>query len=237
MKTIIVIPTYNERENVKILIPKISDVFKKNNIDGKIIVVDDNSPDGTAGVIKEFQNKYPVALIERPEKMGLGSAYVCGFRMGLDENTDMIFEMDGDMSHDPEHIPEFIDKINQGFDVVVGSRLVKGGKLIGWNWRRKLISWGGNFLGRRIAGIDVSDLTSGYRVYRAEVIKSIELDKVKSKGYDFQLEMLARVIRKGYRVGVIPIVFHGRSEGKSKLSKTDKINFFLTALKIRLGLI
>lgn len=237
MKTIIVIPTYNERENIKILIPRISAVFKKNGIDGKIIVVDDSSPDGTRDAVKVLQNEYPVALIERPGKMGMGSAYVCGFRSALDDNPDLIFEMDADLSHDPEHIPQFIDKINQGFDVVVGSRLVKGGKIVGWNWVRRLISWGGNFLGRHVAGIDVSDLTSGYRVYTAEVIKSIELDKVRSKSYDFQLEMLARAIRKGYKIGSIPIVFHDRIGGKSKLSKIDQMSFLLTALKIRFGIV
>lgn len=237
MKISIVIPTYDERKNISILVPKIFDVFKKFKIDGNVIVVDDNSPDGTAEEVKKLQKSYPVKLIERDEKMGLGSAYIVGFKEALKHNADLIFEMDGDLSHDPNGIPRFVEEINNGFDVVVGSRLVDDGGVIGWGWWRKFVSFGGNSVGKFIAGIDVPDLTTGYRVYRNNVLKDIELDRVKSKSYDFQLEMLARAVKKDFKIGTIPIIFQDRTTGRSKLSKFDMLKFLLTAVKIRLGLI
>lgn len=237
MKVSIIIPTYNERENVKELIPNIFDVFKKSNIDGSVIVVDDSSPDGTAEQVKELQKSYPIKLIQREKKMGLGSAYIAGFKEALEQRVDLIFEMDADLSHDPDDIPKFIGKIDNGFDVVIGSRLVDGGGVTGWNWWRKAISFGGNTVGKHIAGIGVSDLTSGYRVYRSRVLESIELSKVNSKSYDFQLEMLARAKRKDFKVDTVPIMFRDRTKGKSKLSKFDMAKFLLTAIKIRLGII
>lgn len=237
MKVSIIIPTYNERENVKELIPNIFDVFKKSSIDGSVIVVDDNSPDGTAEEIRELQREYPIKLIQREKKMGLGSAYIAGFKEALKQRADLIFEMDADLSHSPDDIPKFISKIGNGFDVVIGSRLMDGGGVTGWNWWRKTISFGGNTIGKHIAGIDVSDLTSGYRAYKSRVLDSIELSKVDSKSYDFQLEMLARAKRKGFKTDTVPIMFRDRTKGKSKLSKFDMAKFLLTAIKIRLGMI
>lgn len=237
MKTTIVLPTYNERENIKQLIPKIFKIFKENKIQGKLIVVDDNSPDGTSEIVNDLKKRYPLTLIQRERKLGIGSAYITGFRKALEDETDLIFEMDADLSHDPIYIPRFIQKINQGFDVVIGSRRIKGGEVVGWNWYRKSISWGGNFSGRYIAGVAVDDLTSGYRVYKREVLTKIDLDKVESNGYGFQLEMLARSLKKGFKVDTIPIVFSDRYSGKSKLSRKDVINFFIIALKIRMGLV
>jgi len=236
MKVSIVVPTYNERENVKQLIPQIFEIFKENEINGNVIVVDDNSPDGTADAVKKLQKSYPIILIERPEKIGLGSAYITGFKKALKNGSDAIFEMDADLSHDPKEIPNFIKKVNDGFDVVIGSRRTEGGKVIGWGWYRKLISWGGNFIGKHIAGINgVDDITSGYRVYKKDTLKRIDLEEIESSGYAFQLEMLGKSIKIGARIDVIPIIFHNRYSGKSKLSKRETFSFFLTALKLRLS--
>ena len=235
MKVSIVLPTYNERENIKILIPRIFKVLKKNKINGSMIVVDDSSPDKTALIVQRLKKTYPITLIERSGKLGIGSAYITGFKKTLEDKADVVFEMDADLSHDPRYIPDFTKKIEQGFDVVIGSRKVEGGDVVGWNWYRKAVSAGGNFIGKRIAGVDISDLTSGYRAFKRKVVESIGLNKIKSDGYAFQLEVLSRCINKGFTVGVIPIMFYDRTAGKSKLSRRDMIDFFWTALKIRLG--
>jgi len=236
-KITIVIPTYNERKNIGKLIPRVFKVLNEHNIAGNVIVVDDNSPDNTAQEVKKLQKSYPIKLITRNKKMGLGSAYIVGFKEALKGGTGLTFEMDADLSHDPNEIPRFVEKIGEGYDVVVGSRLVQGGKVVGWGFWRKLVSLGGNLIGRGIAGVDISDLTSGYRVYKNEVLKTMNLDDVKSKSYDFQLEMLARAAKGGYNIGTIPIVFQDRAEGESKLSNKDIISFLLTAIKIRLKMI
>lgn len=236
MKVSIVLPTYNEKDNIKAIIPKIFEVFEKNKIEGNVIVVDDNSPDGTAEEVKKLQKNYSIDLIEREKKMGIGSAYVTGFRKAIKNKSDVVFEMDADYSHNPDHIPDFIEGMNK-FDLIIGSRRIEGGKVIGWNWYRKAVSSGGNWIGRWISGIDVSDLTSGFRAYKKNVIESIDIDKIQSSGYAFQLEILARCLKKGFKVGATPIVFVDRRAGKSKLSKKELINFFLTATKIRLGMI
>jgi dolichol-phosphate mannosyltransferase len=235
MKITIVIPTYNEIENIGLLIRKIFKIFEKNKLNGNVIVVDDNSPDGTAEEVKKLAKKYKIFLIQRKKKLGLGSAYIKGFKKALKLKSDLIFEMDADLSHNPKYIPDFINKINEGYDIVVGSRFEARGKIVGWNWFRKLVSKVGNIVGRYIANIKISDITSGYRVYRKEVLKKISLDEIKSKSYDFQMEMLFRALKKGFKVGVIPIVFVNRKFGKSKLSKLDIINFLINAFKLRLG--
>lgn len=233
MKISIVIPTYNEKDNVKILIPRIFEIFRKNKINGKLIIVDDNSPDGTSNVIRKFKRSYPITLITRKKKMGLGSAYITGFKKALKENSDIIFEMDADLSHPPEFIQEFIKKIEEGYDVVIGARTISGGKIIGWSIYRKIISKIGNLIGKYLAGVYIDDLTSGYRAYRKEVLKNIELNDILSNGYAFQLEMLARCYRKGYKIATIPIKFLNRIYGKTKLSIKDIIEFFLVSMKIR----
>jgi len=237
-KVSVIVPTYNERENIKLLIPRIFQVFEKNNINGDVIIVDDNSPDGTAETVIELQKNYPLILIKRPKKMGIGSAYITGFEKALKNGSDVIFEMDADLSHDPGDIVDFFEKIEAGFDAVIGSRRIEGGKIIGWNWYRKLVSKGANFIGDRVAGINgIKDLTSGYRAYRKDALRSINLKKIKSNGYAFQLEILARLLKKGLKIGLVPIVFCDRYSGKSKLSRADIITFFLIALRIRFELI
>ena len=235
-KVSVILPTYNERENIKLLIPRIFQVFEKNNISGNVIIVDDNSPDGTAEKAIELQKNYPLILIKRPKKMGIGSAYITGFEKALENDSDVIFEMDADLSHNPENIVGFLKKIEAGFDVVIGSRRIEGGKIIGWNWYRKLVSKSANFIGEWVAGINgIKDLTSGYRAYRKDALRSIDLKKIKSSGYAFQLEILSRLLKRNLKIGLVPIVFCDRYSGKSKLSKMDVMNFFLIALRIRCG--
>jgi dolichol-phosphate mannosyltransferase len=163
----------------------------------------------------------------------LGSAYIRGFKESLYDDKDIIFEMDADLSHNPEYIMQFIKKIEEGFDLVIGERE----KIVGWRFYRKMISMGGNFIGRNLAGIKIKDLTTGYRAYRRDVLSSMNLDKIESDGYAFQLETLFRSLSNGFKVGSVPIVFYDRESGKSKLSKWDIVKFFVLALKIRLGLI
>lgn len=232
-KIAIIIPTYNEKESIGLLISKVHSVMKRSRFDYKITIVDDNSTDGTLDVIDKHKNKVKIKLIKRKQKLGLGSACILGFGEALKNGDDFIFQMDADLSHDPKYIPNFIEKINEGYDVVIGSRLVKDGGVVGWSFTRKLISWGGNFIGRFIAGINVSDLTSGYRVYKRKVLESIDLDEIKSRSYDFQLEMLSKVLSKGFKVGTMPIIFYDRKYGKSKLTKSDQLRFLLAALRIR----
>jgi len=237
MKIAVILPTYNEKDNLEKLIPEIFAVFSENKIGGQVIVVDDSSIDGTAECVIDFQKKFPIALIKREKKLGLGSAYIAGFKKAMELGAELIFEMDADLSHSPHELPKFMEKISEGYDVVVGSRTVSGGKIIGWGITRKIISRAGNFVGKYIAGVYVSDLTSGYRVYKTEVLEKVDLDKVESSGYGFQLEMLARARYDVLRIGTVPITFTERSSGKSKLSKKDLITFFIIALKIRLNLL
>ncbi len=236
MEAGIVIPTYNERENIQELIPEIFKVARRNRLDIRVLVVDDSSPDGTYEVVKNLGKKFNVTLLKRKKKMGIGSAYVAGFRFFLKKKTDLVFEMDADLSHDPRYLPMFFNKIKGGYDLVIGSRYVRGGKILGWGMTRKAVSSGGNFVGRIIAGLGVKDITAGYRCYRRNVLEKINLNKVKSTGYSFQLEMVHLVKMGGFSIAEIPITFHNREVGKSKLSKSDILNFLMLAIKIRFGL-
>lgn len=229
----IILPTYNEKENLKVLLPELFRVFSKHKLNADVLVIDDNSQDGTVDFIEKMEQKHPVKLIKRDGKIGIGSAYIRGFKESLNDGKEIIFEMDADLSHSPEYIVQFIKKIDEGFDLVIGERK----KIVGWNFYRKMISFGGNFIGRNLAGIKIKDLTTGYRAYRSNLLDSISLDKIESNGYAFQLETLFRSLSNGFKVGSVPIVFYDRQKGKSKLSKRDMIEFFVLALKIRLGLI
>ncbi len=221
----ILLPTRNE-PLVHILVEGIRKVMKELSEPYEIVAID-KSDDGTFERLKQMN----VTVVQQKSE-GLGGA----LREGLKAvQGDVVITMDADLSHDPTHIPSFIEKAKETFDVIIGSRRMPGGGIVGWNWRRKLISFGGNFVGRKIAGVNISDLTSGYRLYKKNVLERIGLDEIKSTGYSFQLEILARSIRKGFKVGAVPIVFHDRRQGRSKLSKKQWLGFFLTALRIRFG--
>jgi dolichol-phosphate mannosyltransferase len=215
MKTLIIIPTYNELENLPRLLPEV--LAKDDSID--ILIVDDNSPDGTAGFIeKEMQTNSRLHLIKRPSKQGLGTAYIAGFKYALQNNYDYIFEMDADFSHDPNEILKFLVEIKNA-DLVIGSRYVTGVNVINWPMRRLLLSWFANLYTRVITGMPVHDATGGYKCFRKEVLEKINLDKVRSNGYAFQIEMNFKAWKNGFMLKEIPIIFVDRVKGKSKMSR------------------
>lgn len=230
MKIIVVIPTYNERDNIVNLI---NDIFAQSIENLQIIVVDDNSPDKTGELIIQAQTAYPhLYLIKRYNKLGLGSAYIAGFKKSLALGADLIVEMDADFSHDPKDLPRLIEACTNGFHLAIGSRKINNGKIVGWNWRRKLMSHGAMVIARTCLRLRVKDVTSGFRCYRREVLEKINLDKIKSNGYAFQEEMLYRTQKNKFQIKEIPVVFKDRTLGKSKLSNKDIVEFFTTIFKL-----
>ena len=215
MKILIIIPTYNELENLPKLLPEV--LSKDENIN--VLIVDDNSPDGTAGFVEnQMKNNNRIHLIKRSSKQGLGTAYIAGFKYALLNNFQIIFEMDADFSHDPKEIPRFLDEIKNS-DVVLGSRYINGVNVINWPLRRLLLSSFANLYTRLITGLPVHDATGGFKCFRSKVLEAIDLDRVKSNGYAFQIEMTFKAWKKGFKVKEIPIIFVDRVKGKSKMSK------------------
>lgn len=218
MRTTIIIPTYNEKENIETLVAQLLAL----PLVAHIIVVDDNSPDGTGAIADRLATESDgrVSVIHRPGKLGLGTAYIAGFRKALTEGADLVCTMDADFSHNPSYIPALVSKIEEGYDLVIGSRYVRGGgstqTLI-----RKVFSWGANTITRVILGLHAHDTTAGFRCYRRQALESLDLDRIKSSGYSFLFEMLFRVERRGWRVGEVPIVFKDRRLGASKVSKSE----------------
>jgi len=216
MKTLVIIPTYNEIENIEKIINEIQSL--NSTID--VLVVDDNSPDGTAKVVENIlRNNNGVYLIRRESKMGLGTAYVAGFKFAIEQNYDYIFEMDADFSHNPQEIPRFLEEI-KSCDLVIGSRYVKGVNVVNWPLRRLILSYAANLYTRIITGIPVKDSTGGYKCFRRKILESIDLDRIHSGGYAFQIEMNFKTWKKGFKIREIPIVFVDRIEGISKMSKS-----------------
>ncbi len=215
MKTLIIVPTYNELENIRRLLPELMALGP----DIRVLVVDDNSPDGTGKLADELAAEYDrVSVLHRPGKLGLGSAYVAGFRYAVQQDVDCVFEMDADFSHDPAMIPRFIEEI-ASCDVVIGSRYISGINVVNWPMSRLLLSYFANIYTRVVTGMSIRDTTSGYKCFRREVLENIDLDEVRSDGYAFQIEMNFRCWRKGYRIHEIPIIFVDRRSGTSKLSQ------------------
>lgn len=220
MKALIIIPTFNEKENIDRVI---SEIYKntENVVDEEIhiLVVDDGSPDGTAQIVKEMQSSnQKIHIIEREKKLGLGTAYVRGFKYALENGYDYIFEMDADLSHDPKELPNFLREIKE-YDLVLGSRYIKGVNVINWPLGRLLLSYFANVYTRIITGIPVKDSTGGFKCFRREVLENIDYDKIKSNGYSFQIEVNYKVWRKKFKIKEIPIIFVDRTEGESKMSK------------------
>ena len=218
----IIIPTYNERENIAQLLPYLEQLFRQERIGGGVIVVDDNSPDGTAAVAKEAaltlaRDNFDIHLIERPGKLGLGTAYIAGFRQALANGADYIMEMDADFSHNPDYIPDFLRLLKEA-DVVIGSRYVSGGGVENWSWHRRAISRLGSRYSRLILGWDIQDATAGYMAYRRQVLETINLDDITSNGYIFQAEMKHRAHRHGFKLVETPIIFADRKLGQSKMN-------------------
>lgn len=231
MKTIIVIPTYNEKENIGKLI---TDIFALAIPELRVIVVDDNSPDGTGAVVKNLITQYPITLLDRPGKLGLGSAYIVGFKKALELGAEFIFEMDADFSHNPTDIPRLLQAAEHA-DLVIGSRKIDGGKIDGWSWWRKFMSNGAMWFSRTLLRLKVRDVTAGFRVFKRKVLETIQLDAIKSNGYAFQEELLYRTQQLGYRIVEVPVTFIDRQKGKTKLSRKDIAEFFVVIVKLKLG--
>ena len=214
-KSLVIIPTYNELDNIKKLVPDILNRYE--NVD--ILVVDDNSPDGTGKYIAELsESDRRLKYILREQKMGLGTAYIEGFKYALQNSYAYIFEMDADYSHDPLEIDNFHKAIEDS-DLVLGSRYLTGVNVVNWPMRRLLLSYFANLYTRLITGLPVHDGTGGYKCFRREVLEAINLDKVKSNGYAFQIEMTFKAWKKGFRMKEISIIFIDRMKGKSKMSR------------------
>jgi dolichol-phosphate mannosyltransferase len=216
-RAVVIVPTYNERENIARLIRAV--LAQDSALD--VLVVDDGSPDGTAAIVEEIMNINPrVHLHQRPRKMGLGTAYIAGFRWALEREYEYVFEMDADFSHDPAHLPAFLEAA-QGADLVLGSRY-RDGKvtIINWPITRLLLSYYANVYARFVTGLQLWDGTGGFKCFRRRVLEAIDLSRVVSNGYAFQIEMSFRAWKKGFKIVEIPIVFVDRTEGQSKMSKS-----------------
>ncbi|AXJ00772.1 dolichol-phosphate mannosyltransferase [Cyclonatronum proteinivorum] len=233
-KTIVVIPTYEEEENVRLLIPRLMQLRGCVHV----LFVDDSSPDGTREIIREQAPKYPgrIHLIERPSKQGLGSAYVAGFAFALRHDYVYICEMDADMSHDPNDVPRLVEAVAQGIgDVVIGSRYQNGISIINWPLSRLILSYSANVYARWVTGLPVRDTTAGFKCFHRKVLESIPLNRVKSNGYSFQIELHYRAWKAGFKVSELSIIFRDRQFGKSKISKPIILEavWMVWALKFR----
>ena len=213
---LVIIPTYNERENIQRIVPLVLEQDERL----EVLVVDDGSPDGTGALADEIASREArVHVLHRAGKLGLGTAYLEGFHWGIARGYDWLFEMDADFSHDPSHLPQFIEGLAD-FDLVLGSRYLEGRvTVINWPMGRLLLSYFANVYARIVTGLPVADATGGFKAFRRVVLETIALDKVESEGYAFQIEMSFRAWKKGFRIGEIPIVFVDRTLGESKMSK------------------
>jgi len=230
-KALVITPTYNEAVNIPQLVPKVL----RQSTDIEILIIDDNSPDGTAEIVKNLKRTNPrVHLIERPRKMGLGTAYVAGFKYAIERKYDYIFEMDADFSHNPKELLNFLLKI-QDYDLVIGSRYIRGVSVVYWPFRRLLLSYFANLYTRIVTGLPVKDATSGFKCYRRAVLESIDLTEIRSNGYAFQIEMNFKAWKKGFHLCEIPIIFVDRDKGESKMSKNIvyEAAFMVWKLKLR----
>jgi dolichol-phosphate mannosyltransferase len=212
---LVIIPTYNERENLPRIVPLV--LAQDERLD--VLVIDDNSPDGTGDAANEIAaHNDRVRVIHREGKLGLGTAYLQGFKWGLDRGYAWLLEMDADFSHDPAHLPQFMDALER-YDLVLGSRYLEGRvTVVNWPIARLLLSYFANVYARIVTGVPLWDATGGFKAFRREVLEAINLDRVESEGYSFQIELSLRAWKKGFRIGEIPIVFVDRTTGESKMS-------------------
>jgi len=224
MRALLLVPTYNESATVHALISRIEEVRDAimESISGELdmLLIDDNSPDGTARLVEQMGKEW-IDVMHRSEKGGLGPAYIAGFKFGLANGYEFLVEMDADLSHQPEELMEMIRPIAEGSaDLTIGTRWMPGGKIVNWPLSRQFISRAGTTYARLVLGIKFRDITSGYRVFRSAVLRSINLEKVESKGYGFQIEMALETLRNGFRIQEVPITFVERADGVSKMSKS-----------------
>ncbi len=233
-QALVIVPTYNERENLNRLVARLRALPG----DVHVLIVDDNSPDGTGAIADELAAADPgVQVLHRSGKLGLGTAYKAGFAYGLNQGYRYLCTMDADFSHSPENVPDLLDKAASGYDLVVGSRYVPGGDVVGSKRPRKLISYGANWLAHTVLGVSIRDCTAGFRCYRHVVLETIDLDNIFSSGYSFLVEMAYYVQRAGFRCAEVPIIFVNRTEGASKISKFEIYRAFYTLIRLRTSLL
>lgn len=230
MKVLVIIPTYNELDNVKKMIPEILD----NNTSFNLLIVDDNSPDGTGKLIESLTASEPrLHLLSRDKKRGLGTAYVAGFRYAIANGYDVIIQMDADFSHDPKELKKFIEYIEK-YDLVIGSRYIQGVNVVNWPISRLLLSYFANLYTRVITGLPIHDGTGGFKCFRKEVLQAIDLNEIRSNGYSFQIEMNYKAWIKGFKLYEFPITFVDRMQGKSKMSRKIVYEAIFMVWKLRI---
>jgi dolichol-phosphate mannosyltransferase len=229
LRATVVIPTYNERENIRQLVNEI--LTLDTPID--VVIVDDNSPDGTGALAEEIASRHPgqVQVIHRPAKLGLGTAHITGFKLALSQGAERVLSMDADFSHHPRYIPTMLIN-SQEAELVIGSRYVRGGGTRFCSWKRRALSLGANLFAKLMLGLPARDCTAGFRCYHREVLLSIDLDDIFSNGYSFLIEVLYRTKRKGYRIGEVPIIFEDRRHGVSKISRREIFAAMYTVLRL-----
>ncbi len=245
-KLTIVIPTYNEKENLERLVKQVHKVMESIDIETTIMVVDDGSPDGTGEIADRLADNFSqaffkVRVIHRKGKQGLASAYIRGFKTAIEMGADYLMSMDADFSHNPKYIPAFLENIKK-YDLVIGSRNVPGGSVKNWPFLRKIISKGGSLYSRIILGVNIKDFTGGFNMYKSKIFKDgktgkqqVNLDKIRSDGYSFQIEMKYKIVKSGFTHKEIPIVFSDRKFGQAKMSKKIFIEAFFRVWQIRFG--
>ncbi|OGY23546.1 MAG: dolichyl-phosphate beta-D-mannosyltransferase [Candidatus Woykebacteria bacterium RBG_13_40_7b] len=236
MKVVVIIPTYNEKENVSLLIPQLENEFKKIPQDMSILIVDDSSPDGTAEVVQKLQKQFKNLHLVTGEKQGLGAAYVRGMRYAIqDVMADAIMEMDADFSHKVEDVPRLVSALDEGYDFVIGSRYIRGGKIPNWPLSRRLLSGGGNIISRVATGMyKIHDTTAGFRAIRCDLLKKINLENIKVQGYSFQINLLYQAYVNQAKIKEVPVEFIDRKVGETKIGKGDVVEALLYVWIIRL---
>jgi glycosyltransferase involved in cell wall biosynthesis len=224
----VIVPTYNEKENIPGLVARILAL----ELQARIIIVDDNSPDGTGTLAAQLaaQNSR-VSVIHRPGKLGLGTAYIAGFQQGLAAGADRLITMDADFSHDPAYIPALV-ALSAHYHITIGSRYVPWGGVQNWGWQRRFLSWGSNNFARTLLGLKAKDCTAGFRCYRREVLQTIDLERIFSNGYSFLVEMLFKCQQHGFTVGEVPIIFADRQHGHSKISQREIYKAMYTVARL-----
>ena len=232
--SIVIIPTYNEKENIENIIRAVFGLEKFFHI----LIIEDNSPDGTADIVRRMQQEFPdrLFMVERKGKLGLGTAYIAGFKWAVEHKYDYIFEMDADFSHAPSDLPRLYEKCaNEGYDVAIGSRYVSGVNVVNWPMGRVLMSYFASKYVRFVLGVEIHDTTAGFKCYRREVLETIELDKIRFKGYAFQIEMKYTAYKCGFTIKEVPIIFINRVLGTSKMSGGIFSEALLGVIKLKLS--
>lgn len=231
-KTLIAVPTYNERENLPVLLARLMELPETVHV----LVVDDGSPDGTGDIAQEWSQRPEgrVHVMRRAGKLGLGSAYIAAFRWALERDYELVFEMDADFSHDPKYVPDMLEAARDA-DLVIGSRYATGVNVVNWPMQRLLLSWFANLYARFVTGLPVHDCTGGFKCFRREALAAIDFSKIASGGYSFQVEMNYKVWKKGFRIKEVPIVFVDRFAGTSKMSGSIIGEALFLVLRLRLG--